>query len=113
MTRLRKIKWSAMHASTSLVWWVDFCSPTSGFLFPDKSNWWIQGIWLPLLTGVGRKRGKELGIGRVSWPIPGAVHLLEGGSKTSWFCDVYPTAVGMGASSNIRTSRPTSIPESR
>ncbi|CAL1355945.1 unnamed protein product [Linum trigynum] len=28
--RLRKIKWSAMHASTSLVWSVDFCSPTSG-----------------------------------------------------------------------------------
>ncbi|CAL1377293.1 unnamed protein product [Linum trigynum] len=22
-----------------------------GFLFPDKSNRWIQGIWLPLLTG--------------------------------------------------------------
>ncbi|CAL1370217.1 unnamed protein product [Linum trigynum] len=21
-----------------------------GFLFPDKSNWWIQRIWLPLLT---------------------------------------------------------------
>ncbi|CAL1358197.1 unnamed protein product [Linum trigynum] len=42
--RLRKINWSAMHASTSLVW-------SDGFLFPDKSNQWIQGIWLPMLLG--------------------------------------------------------------
>ncbi|CAL1360435.1 unnamed protein product [Linum trigynum] len=38
-----------------------------GFLFPDKSNRWIQGIWMPLLTGdLDAIGGKELGISRVS-----------------------------------------------
>ncbi|CAL1369533.1 unnamed protein product [Linum trigynum] len=81
-----------------------------GFLFPDKSNRWIQGMWLHMLLGDWDEIGKKkLGVGRLGWDLPRVVYLLEVGSETSWWCDVHTPTLGMGASSVFSTSRPSRI----
>ncbi|CAI0617447.1 unnamed protein product [Linum tenue] len=44
-------------------------SLVGGFMFPDKANRWIQGIWLPLLTGDWDTVVERVRVSRVSWRI--------------------------------------------